>query len=48
MRDMKVGQQAFFYHSNTKEPGIAGIIEVCMCYSETINSGSFMGEQSRV
>lgn len=28
MRDMKVGQQAFFYHSNCKEPGIAGIIQV--------------------
>lgn len=28
MRDMKVGQQAFFYHSNCKEPGIAGIIKV--------------------
>lgn len=30
MRDMKVGQQAFFYHSNCKEPGIAGIIKVSM------------------
>ena len=30
MRDgMKKGQKAFFYHSNTKEPGIAGIVEVC-------------------
>lgn len=28
MREMKVGQQAFFYHSNCKEPGIAGIIKV--------------------
>ncbi|XP_062872931.1 thymocyte nuclear protein 1 [Trichomycterus rosablanca] len=28
MRDMKVGQQAFFYHSNCKEPGIAGIIKI--------------------
>lgn len=28
MRDMKVGQRAFFYHSNCKEPGIAGIIQV--------------------
>ena len=29
MRDqMKVGDQVFFYHSNTKEPGIAGIMEV--------------------
>ena len=26
--EMKVGDQAFFYHSNTKVPGIAGIMEV--------------------
>ncbi len=29
MRDqMKVGDRAFFYHSNTKDPGIVGIVEV--------------------
>ncbi|KAM6933210.1 thymocyte nuclear protein 1 isoform 1-T1 [Xenentodon cancila] len=28
MRQMKVGQLAFFYHSNCKEPGIAGVIKV--------------------
>uniref|UniRef100_A0A3P8YYQ5 Thymocyte nuclear protein 1 n=1 Tax=Esox lucius TaxID=8010 RepID=A0A3P8YYQ5_ESOLU len=28
MRDMKEGQQAFFYHSNCKEPGIAGIVKI--------------------
>jgi len=29
MRDgMKVGDQAFFYHSNCKEPGIVGIVEI--------------------
>ncbi|KTF85156.1 hypothetical protein cypCar_00015657 [Cyprinus carpio] len=28
MRDMKVGQQAFFYHSNCKEPGIAGLMKI--------------------
>lgn len=29
MRDqMKVGQSAFFYHSNCKEPGIVGIAEI--------------------
>ncbi|KAB5550246.1 hypothetical protein PHYPO_G00051590 [Pangasianodon hypophthalmus] len=28
MRDMKVGQQAFFYHSNCKVPGIVGIIKI--------------------
>jgi predicted RNA-binding protein with PUA-like domain len=27
--DMKIGDQAFFYHSNCAEPGIAGIIEIC-------------------
>ncbi len=30
MRDqMKLGDQAFFYHSNCDEPGIAGIVEIC-------------------
>lgn len=30
MRDaMRVGDQAFFYHSSCAEPGIAGICEVC-------------------
>lgn len=30
MRDtMKIGDLAFFYHSGCKEPGIAGICEVC-------------------
>jgi predicted RNA-binding protein with PUA-like domain len=29
MRDqMQVGDRAFFYHSNVKEPGIVGIIEI--------------------
>ncbi|XP_063799863.1 thymocyte nuclear protein 1 isoform X2 [Pseudophryne corroboree] len=28
MRAMKNGQEAFFYHSNCKEPGIAGIIKI--------------------
>lgn len=28
MREMKVGQQAFFYHSNCKEPGIAGLMKI--------------------
>lgn len=26
---MKIGDKAFFYHSNTKTPGIAGIITIC-------------------
>jgi len=30
MRDqMRVGDKAFFYHTNCAEPGIAGIAEVC-------------------
>ncbi|MGH8710691.1 MAG: EVE domain-containing protein [Burkholderiales bacterium] len=30
MRDqMRVGDKAFFYHSNSEGPGIAGIAEVC-------------------
>jgi len=28
MRTMRVGQQAFFYHSNTKPPGIVGIVDI--------------------
>ena len=28
MKTMKVGQQAFFYHSNTKPPGIIGIVDI--------------------
>lgn len=28
MRQMKVGDRVFFYHSNTKVPGIVGIAEV--------------------
>lgn len=32
MRLMKEGQLAFFYHSNCKEPGIAGIIKVSHCW----------------
>jgi predicted RNA-binding protein with PUA-like domain len=26
---MKIGDLAFFYHSNCKEPGIVGIMKVC-------------------
>ena len=29
MRSMKIDQNAFFYHSNCKIPGIVGIIRVC-------------------
>ena len=28
MRSMKIGDQAFFYHSNTKPPGIVGLMEI--------------------
>jgi predicted RNA-binding protein with PUA-like domain len=36
MRDqMKLGDQAFFYHSNCDAPGIAGIVEVsCLAYPD--------------
>ena len=29
MRSMKIGDRAFFYHSNTSPPGIVGLMEVC-------------------
>ena len=28
MREMQVGDQAFFYHSNCKPPGIVGLMEI--------------------
>ncbi len=28
MRDMRVGEQAFFYHSSCPQPGIAGIVKI--------------------
>ena len=28
MREMRIGDRAFFYHSSCPEPGIAGIVEV--------------------
>ena len=28
MRSMQIGDRAFFYHSNTKPPGIVGLMEV--------------------
>ena len=28
MRSMEIGDQAFFYHSNTKPPGIVGLMEI--------------------
>lgn len=28
LREMRVGDRAFFYHSNTKPPGIAGLMEI--------------------
>jgi predicted RNA-binding protein with PUA-like domain len=30
IRQMRVGDRAFYYHSNCKEPGIIGIIEVLL------------------
>ncbi|WP_409202351.1 EVE domain-containing protein [Suttonella sp. R2A3] len=35
MRDMRVGDQVFFYHSNTTPPGIVGIAEIAkMAYPD--------------
>lgn len=34
MRAMNAGDKAFFYHSNCKEPGIVGIMEVVKEFSE--------------
>ncbi|KAL7921822.1 PUA-like domain-containing protein [Trichoderma austrokoningii] len=34
MRNMNAGDKAFFYHSNCKEPGIAGVMEVVKEFSE--------------
>lgn len=33
IRDMKKGDLAFFYHSNCKVPGIAGIMEIVQEHS---------------
>ncbi|KAL2887224.1 Thymocyte nuclear protein 1 [Ceratocystis lukuohia] len=35
---MNYGDKAFFYHSNTKEPGIVGIMEVVREYSEDVSA----------
>jgi predicted RNA-binding protein with PUA-like domain len=35
---MNAGDKAFFYHSNCKEPGIAGVMEIVKEFSE--DSGS--------
>lgn len=32
LQSMRVGDRAFFYHSNAKPPGIVGIVEVRACY----------------
>lgn len=34
MRNMNAGDKAFFYHSNCKEPGIAGVMEIVKEFSE--------------
>ncbi|EGR52934.1 uncharacterized protein TRIREDRAFT_54850, partial [Trichoderma reesei QM6a] len=38
MRNMNAGDKAFFYHSNCKEPGIAGIMEIVKEFSEDSNA----------
>lgn len=38
--DMKKGDMAFFYHSNCKEPGVAGIVTICQeGYPDNITFG---------
>ncbi|KAL7792135.1 PUA-like domain-containing protein [Trichoderma ceciliae] len=38
MRNMNVGDKAFFYHSNCKEPGIVGTMEIVKEFSEDKNA----------
>lgn len=38
MRNMNAGDKAFFYHSNCKEPGIVGIMEIVKEFSQDGNS----------
>lgn len=38
MRNMNAGDKAFFYHSNCKEPGIAGVMEIVKEFSEDSRS----------
>ncbi|EFY99195.1 EVE domain protein [Metarhizium robertsii] len=38
MRNMNAGDKAFFYHSNCKEPGIAGTMEVVKEFSEDVSA----------
>lgn len=38
--DMKKGDLAFFYHSNCKEPGVAGVVTICKeAYPDDITFG---------
>jgi len=38
MKDMKLGDKAFLYHSNCKVPGIAGVMEICkVAYPDCIS-----------
>ncbi|OAA40561.1 thymocyte nuclear protein 1 [Metarhizium rileyi] len=38
MRNMNAGDKAFFYHSNCKEPGIVGTMEVVKEFSEDVSA----------
>lgn len=40
LRAMKLEQEAFFYHSNCKEPGIAGLVKVS-CIGVSLNPSPF-------
>lgn len=39
LRAMKLGQQAFFYHSNCKEPGVVGIVKVSASFPFCVSKG---------
>lgn len=40
MKSMNAGDKAFFYHSNCKEPGIVGTMEIVKEFSEDSTSAT--------
>lgn len=42
MRNMNAGDKAFFYHSNCKEPGIVGVMEIVKEFSEDSTYPAFI------
>lgn len=45
MRNMNAGDKAFFYHSNCKEPAIAGTMEIVKEFSE---DGSYLATRGPI